>query len=183
MSETERNCTRCKHSFPRDCETLLANAEYQALPADGFIKPERHEFMQNFVCDNFKSKYIEYPIQVAKINYEDRKSGYRSNEIGKFVSIRPCADDCEGKTYLGLYLGDLPVSPYVSYIEKDQELNVNLMMNPAIFVFDLNKIVYGMESWWGIIKSEEDLRQISDLDIDNVWYVRALKSLQDTPQA
>lgn len=64
-----------------------------------------------------------------------------------------------------------------------KELKVSFHCNPAIFVFDLNKIIYGCESWWGVIKSEEDLNSISDCDIDNVWYVRALKTLQRDSQS
>jgi hypothetical protein len=51
------------------------------------------------------------------------------------------------------------------------------MNNPAIFVFDLKKIVYGAESWWGMVESEDDLRDITDSTIDNVWYVKAMKEM------
>ena len=50
--------------------------------------------------------------------------------------------------------------------------------NPAIFIPSLNKIVWGYGSWWGEIASAEKLHQITDSDIQNVWYVRALKQLQ-----
>jgi hypothetical protein len=52
------------------------------------------------------------------------------------------------------------------------------MHNPAIFVPTLGKLLYGCELWWSKISSPDDLRTISDADIDNVWYVQALKSLQ-----
>ncbi len=55
--------------------------------------------------------------------------------------------------------------------------------NPAIFVFDLKKVIYGYESWWGEIKSEEDFRKITDLDINNLWYVKALKELLKKEEA
>ena len=44
--------------------------------------------------------------------------------------------------------------------------------NPAIFVPELGKIIFGMESWWGRIKSEEELKDITDGDIENVWHVK-----------
>lgn len=113
-------------------------------------------------------------IEVSKINQDTNISGYRDDKIGKFVRIRPCA---QNKTYLGLYLGELPVGFLISHNSETKELNVRFRTNPAIFVFDLNKIVYGMESWWGFIESEDDLKHVSNAEIDNVWYVKALKAL------
>ena len=46
------------------------------------------------------------------------------------------------------------------------------MMVPA-----LKRIVYGSESWWTSIESEEGLRQITNEDIDNVPYVQLLKAM------
>jgi len=57
------------------------------------------------------------------------------------------------------------------------------MGNPAMWVPDLNRVVMGWESWWGEIKSEEDLRQISDADIENVWYVKAIKALTEKKES
>ena len=47
---------------------------------------------------------------------------------------------------------------------------------------DLKRLVMGYESWWGIIESEEQLRQITNFDIENIWYVKALKALSDEKQ-
>lgn len=52
---------------------------------------------------------------------------------------------------------------------------MKIYTNPAIFVPDLNRVVWGMESWWGPIESKEKLHQITDEDISNVWYVKAAK--------
>lgn len=49
------------------------------------------------------------------------------------------------------------------------------MNNPAIFVPELNKIVYGCESWWRKIKSIDDFKGISKEDIENTWYIKLLK--------
>lgn len=46
-----------------------------------------------------------------------------------------------------------------------------------IFVPDLMKVVLGVESWWDTIDKPEDLKQITDVDIQNVWYVKALKEM------
>ena len=49
--------------------------------------------------------------------------------------------------------------------------------NPAIYVFDLQRIIFGAESWWGIIENPEELKDITDDDINNIWYVKALKAM------
>lgn len=178
--EIKRNCNTCRFSIFRVCDTLKNNEEYQKF-ADGKGSLERwtarHEFKENFICDKYKCQYIEYPIEVSKINYGKRQTGWRDGDIGKFVSIRPCGEEYQGKTFLGIYLGDLPVGHHVTHNPETKELSIRFDCNPAIFVFDLKKIVYGLESWWGIIKSEADLKQITDRDIDNVWYMKAMKQL------
>jgi hypothetical protein len=37
----------------------------------------------------------------------------------------------------------------------------------------------GYESWWGQINSPEELKAITDVDIQNVWYVKALKEMAE----
>lgn len=79
------------------------------------------------------------------------------------------------KTYLGFLLGDLPIGLYIRHSPETLELSCSTTGNPAIFAPELGKIIFGMESWWGRIKSEEELKDITDDDIENVWYVKMLK--------
>ena len=184
MSEKiKRNCYSCKFSWFNRCETLK-----QELKKNGFNESNgtrinwevEYKIKDNFICDKYRSKYIEYPIEVSKINTDNNKGSYRDNQIGKFVKIAPCGEEYEGKTYLGLYLGEIPVGHGISHNPDTKELNISFRNNPAIFVFGLNKIIYGMESWWGIIESEEDLKEITNDDINNIWYVKALKELTNS---
>lgn len=39
------------------------------------------------------------------------------------------------------------------------------------------KIIFGMESWWSRIKSEKELMDITNDDIEDVWYVKMLKGM------
>lgn len=177
MSEkTKRNCNSCKFSWLNRCETLKKeldkNGVYEGVRKNWEIE---HKVKDNLICDKYKSRYIEYPIEVSKINANADKNEYKDSRTGRFAKIRPCGEEYEGKTYLGLYLGEMPVGHRISHNPDTKELNVSFSTNPGIFVFDLNKIVYGMESWWGIIENEEDLKEITESDIDNVWYVKALK--------
>ena len=122
-------------------------------------------------------KLIEYPINVKKINNSNER--FSLYEPGGFVAVRPCAEEYGNKTYLGLFLGELPDSNYVLYNTKTEELNISMSCNPAMFVFELNKVIYGYESWWRKIEKEEDLKQITDADINDVWYVEAFKTLSE----
>lgn len=129
-------------------------------------------------CDKFKSRYIEYPLTIQGIEDEFNKhQEYNARKCGQFVKINPCGKEYGGKTYLGILLGDLPISVAISFLHDDQKLHVGAMTNPAIFVPDLKKIIYGCESWWGEIEKPEDLKDITPEDIENVWYVKLLKEM------
>ena len=95
--------------------------------------------------------------------------------MGALVKVRPCGEEYHNKTYLGFYIGEMPTQIYQSYNPETNILTITKDRNPAIFIPKLKKIVFGYESWWGEIKSEEDLKDITDDDIANVWYVKLLK--------
>ena len=182
--ENKKNCNNCKSGLLGRCDGLKNNEEYQAILEDEEVKTmdkilETNKFKSKFICSEYRSMYIEYPIEVSKINTDSDKTDYRDSLIGKFAKIVPCGEEYKGKTYLGIYLGELPIGHHITHNSETKELNVSFTNNPAIFVFNLNKIIFGCESWWGIIESEEDLKEITDEDINNIWYVKALKELSD----
>lgn len=118
---------------------------------------------------------VKFPITVTRINAKTAQPRGRHSQVGMLVKIRPCGDE---KTYLGLYVGDLPRDLDISWAEKSNELFVSVTSNPAIFVPALNRVVRGDESWWSIIEKPEDAtRMISDSDIQNSPCVVMLKSL------
>lgn len=107
------------------------------------------------------------------------KQGWRA-EVGAWVAVRPCGEKYEGKTYLGVLLGDVALSVSTRYDPETKALGFEPSFhNPAMYVPDLKEVIYGCGSWWGVIESPEGLKKISDADIDNVWYVRALKELAE----
>ena len=114
------------------------------------------------------------PITVKVV--DQRKAPDTGNNVGTFVAVRPIQDE---KTYLGILLGKLPSFTSVQYSKKSETLFVIHSGNPAMWVPDLNQVVWGYGSWWSPIKSEEHLREITDADIDNIWYVKALRDLQE----
>lgn len=176
-SERQKNC---KNSFPymgkemnkTYCRKLMQ--ERKDAGEDDMSVCVNNEQCEN--CPDYKSRYIEYPIQVNSIKCDKMKQ-LMMGRAGSLVKIRPCNKEYGGKTYLGLYLGNQPWSQTVSYNEESGELTVGMATNPAIYVFDLQRIIFGAESWWGIIESQEELRDITDGDINNLWYVKALKAM------
>jgi len=133
------------------------------------------------LLDMFKRLRWQIPFN----NYKELRVDENSKVIsvgrgcGIPVRVRPCAEEYGDKTFFGFMLGDIANS--ISH-SIDPEGNVTARHsyhNPAIFVPALGKIIFGYESWWGKIESEEELQKaISDDDISNVWYVKALaKSL------
>ena len=108
--------------------------------------------------------------------------GLFGEKTGKMVSIRPCGHEYNNKTFIGFYLGDIATGS--SMIVKDDKVVVDFSgYNPAIFVPELGKIIYGYESWWGVIDSEEDFKKITNENIQNVWYVKLLKVMMEKEEA
>lgn len=98
---------------------------------------------------------------------------WRSQKVS-LVEVKPCGD---AKTYLGIYLGDFALG--MSYKVVGNELQVKpIFNNPAIFVPELNRVVFGCESWWRTIDNIEDAQGISKEDIENCWYVQILEHLK-----
>ena len=97
-------------------------------------------------------------------------------EGGKFlVSVKPCNED---KTYIGIYLGDVPRSTCLS--RENDKIQVEFdQYNPAIYVPELKKVIYGYESWWHKIESIDEFKKITKEDIENTWYVKLLRAMEE----
>jgi hypothetical protein len=139
-----------------------------------------------------KPNKIKFPITVHKIEFKVDKpftdNIFTGGKTGDWVSVRPCIKECEGKTYIGILLGGMPIHNGVRYKcrTKKGKPRVRKILevyhtgdNPAIYIPDLKRIVFGYESWWHVIKNENDLQNITDKDINNVWYVKVLKYLSE----
>ncbi len=129
-------------------------------------------------CKSFDSKFIEYPLTIQGIdNAKIETKGL--HKCGALCEISPCGKEYEQKTFLGIYLGELPIAIYSSYDRNTGILSNHTMNNPAIFVPELGKIIYGCESYWREIKKPEDFKGISKEDIENTWYIQMLKKFGD----
>lgn len=101
---------------------------------------------------------------------------FEKNPGKKYVAVRPVDSQ---KTYLGIYLGNAPIMLSGVYNIPAKEIRVAARTNPQIFIPELMKVVFGYESWWAQIEDEKQLRQITDHDIQNVWYVKALEEMSE----
>ena len=95
-------------------------------------------------------------------------------KTGSPVAVR-LAGEQDKRTHLGVYLGDLSRGHTSVFDVQENKFFVVLTSNPAMWVPALGRVVWGDESWWGEVESPEQLKQITDEDIANVWYVRALR--------
>ncbi|MBM7715367.1 hypothetical protein MXL46_11300 [Heyndrickxia sporothermodurans] len=170
------NCDRCRllgfSGLQMICKKGKRN--FEAIPDENLDE----ELAKQIDCDEFISKYIEYPLEISGIKQPDNigiRTDSFSAECGQLVKVRPVNEKYGNKTYLGIYLGDADIGLQISHNRTTKELAIHRHYNPAIFVPELKEIIYGAGSWWGKINSEEELKEISDNDIDNVWYVKLLK--------
>lgn len=167
-----KNCTKCRNRI-FSLKNLKGKCKYD-LP--------QYSTEDGVECEQFDSRYIEYPLTIDGIDNEfNTKDQLSLNECGKLVRISPCGDEYKGKTYLGILLGDLPIGAFISFSRESKRLLVAPHSNPAIFVPELKKIIYGCESWWGEIESPEDLKDMTTEEINDQWYVRLLKEIASQP--
>lgn len=121
---------------------------------------------------------IKYPIVVSNIYVDHRDTACNKYRlVGKLVHVCPCSDNPDNKTYVGLFLGELIRGAIAFHNPNDGELRIVNDYNPAIFVPELGRIVWGCGSFWRPIKRAEDLdKVITQSDIENTWYVKLLQA-------
>lgn len=130
-------------------------------------------------CERFQSKFIEYPITVKDIVNKNIDTTGISCKCGDMCEVTLCNDDAENRSYIGICLGELPISILSSYNKNTGVLTNDTLSNPAIFVPELKRIVYGCESFWRRIDSIEDFKGITKEDIENTWYVSLLRKMAE----
>jgi hypothetical protein len=127
------------------------------------------EMMELFLDLNWRIAFANH----KELKHADTKS-IRPVKCGRAVKVAPCAKEYGGRMYFGIMVGEVALSISHS-IEKDVVTVSHSVYNPAILIPELGKIVYGMESWWGEIGSEEDLQSvITPETINKIWYMRLL---------
>ncbi|MGN0730362.1 MAG: hypothetical protein ACI4MA_00465 [Treponema sp.] len=165
----------CRYSRMEYSKTSKDEYEYRCRYNKGEEKTVTKSICKK--CKKFSSRYIEYPLIINGIkNKEVNTNGFY--EPGTLCKIRLCGDKYKGKTYLGIYLGDLPIEIITTFKNDTKILENSFLSNPGILVPELKKIVYGCESWWSVIESADDSKELTDEDIENTWYVKLLRSME-----
>ncbi len=180
MKEEERKVHRCRYADFTfvDADGNRTEPTPSCIREGGLGNPKRIDADECEKCGHFKSRYIEYPIVVDGIETEDLfDKPSHSRRSGCLVRVRPCAEKYEGRTLLGLMLGDLPMHVTVNYSEESRKLTCGALHNPAILVLETHEIVWGCESWWSEIWDSTEIRDITDAQIANQPYMRWLASL------
>ena len=159
---TEPQCSKCRNcGFDANMLGLKCAKGKDPMP------------MENG-CEDFDSCYLQFPIQVDHIEVA-RQIPSEQLKHAQLVCVRLAGDY---QTHLGFlldYFGNLGPEVTVSYTKEDKALKVFTYGTPIMFVPALGRVVYGSECWWTRITSEEELREITDEDIDNCWYVKAFR--------
>lgn len=124
---------------------------------------------------------IESLIRLTDLAKVSRPANTALKEPGptknRLVKVRPVDPELDGNTYLGFYIGDIAQSIAI-YIDVENTLHNKFdRFNPAIFVPELNQIVFGYECWWSTINSVENFSDITDQDIEDTWYVKLFREL------
>ena len=96
----------------------------------------------------------------------------------QLVSVRPTSDNPDGKSYIGFLIGSVATGTSLSVTDNEVIIE-NGGHNPAMYVPELGKLVYGYESWWSTIESEDQFREITDDDISSQWYVKLFRDRQN----
>lgn len=168
-------------------EDLLVEIKKAYEATEAFSKfahlPEGDEPTETIANLNYTLRRIQLGLELSEMKEiaHPKNEALKPPIIGKkgaLVRVKPCDDKYEGKTYVGYLLGELATGSSIQVSEGKLQCNW-AGYNPAIFVPELGEVIMGYASWWGVIKSEEDFKVISDDDIANVWYVKAWRRLQE----
>lgn len=119
-------------------------------------------------------------IEIANIHETIEPSTILSRcKPGDIVVVRPCADKFDKKSFLGMYLCAAPTSFTAIQDGEKIILTMGKHTNPAIYIPEVDEIVWGYSSWWKRIESPDDMKDITDQDIENVWYVKAIRQISN----
>jgi hypothetical protein len=138
----------------------------------GSVTEEQVVIFRN-ILDLFKELNWKVAVNLSKDVVNSGTSPLDMKKCGTPVKVRPCAEEYGGKTFFGVLLGDIALAITHS-VENEVVTATHSFYNPAIYIPELGKIIFGMESWWGKIETKEDLDEITDETIRNVWYVKLL---------
>lgn len=120
-------------------------------------------------CKRYKCRYIEFPLTINEL---DIKAPEPWGIDPALCRVRLAKDK---KTYLGIYIGEIPRYTKASFNEESGTLKIFSACNPMIYIPELGRAVFGDESWWNCIEPGEDITDITDETIREQWYMKLLE--------
>jgi hypothetical protein len=163
--------------------------------SDDKINPEDLDALFKAMAEAQEQSEYELPITVTEIQKKGQfVADHPMCACGTLVRIRPVTDKGDkAQTYLGIFIGAIATDLFTLFVDDKSSLitpkrgALKLLVggnNPAIFVPALRRLVFGYESWWAPIENPEDAeRMITDEDIKNVPYVKAIKAMLEREDA
>lgn len=182
MSETLKEKLERLHTERESLDAQIAACYKESLAAS-----ESDKACEDWIArvGSEPSPKLRFPIEVSGITNGDKDpicKGIRKQF--SLVKVRPCDKDLSRKTFLGIYIGDVARGAYARFHRDGGVLELGLgWHNPAIWVPDLERFVFGCESWWVPIEDASELKQITDEDIGNIWYVKLLAGEKKATEA
>lgn len=163
-----------------DKEQKRLDERRKAIYRKSLQAPETEKVCDDWLAMSHYKRPNLFPMEVKGIHYE----GWDEEPVreslrgqGQFVAVRVAGQQ---ETHLGVLIGDMARAGAVSFNRETGVLCIRRgFYNPAIWVPALNRVVWGCESWWSPIESEDQLRDITDEHINNTWYVKALSVVFD----
>lgn len=177
MKETIQGLSAYERCFYGGCKMDHSTGKVAIICRNGRDIDEGGEACEK--CEELVSRFFEFPFQIDDILRHDLfDESFPGPHCGDIVAVRPCSGEGACKTYLGFSLGEFPSNIHLSYYQESRELEIGpAMRNPLIFIPVLRSLVWGYESWWHRIKSPDELKDITDEDIENVWYVQLINGM------
>lgn len=187
----EKNCSNCRYSYflnnekclkKKRFDELLKNADKNLIELKWkeryLLEKEATECINNGKdCEEYDCKYITYPLEIQNIDNMQRLLKDK-NLKPELVKIRPCNKKYNNKTFLGILIDyDFPINSSFLYSKESKTLTLIMEGNPGIYVPELNEIMFGYESFWQKINNIEEISDITDETIDDLWYIKLLKEL------
>lgn len=164
---TQKSCASCnRHEF---CPELKRHLNGRTF-TDDYTKLTT--LMQS-ICDEYKTIYIEYPIEVEAIGSQNNFILNDDKNMGQYTIVTILVEDekYDKELHLGLYLGMIPFSIMSTYNKIDKTILNSFMQLPAVFVFKYNKIFYGTQIKYSFTNIN-NIYQVSNKDCSLVNFLR-----------
>lgn len=182
-SESKENSEPTSESAPSEKPSPISEQTAQGIGS--LLTKMAEQMKEQKEKFNFYSGYgaeegtlpIEVKDIVMREQYPlDNNESLNRAKPGDLVAVRLAGE--EG-THLGIYLGGARHRLYAKFEKATGILELmNAGDNPAMFVFELGRVVYGFQSWWKKIESIDQFKQITNQDIEGTWYVQMLKHME-----